>query len=334
MFKFRYVILCICVFLMSSHLYAQMSLDDVRNTMSGNALFKPDVKDTSWGFKKYGSFNFGLNQIAFINWLAGGTNSTTILPYLNFYTRYTDSLRKKIWENYLILAYGWLIQQNVPNQKADDNIQLLSKFGYKMKNPHWYYSMLISLKTQFYKGYDATGQRLISNTFAPAYLTVAPGIEYKPILNKNLTLFLSPITYRLLMVLDQSLANQGLAGVRPAEYAADGSLIRKGQRFSNQPGAYFRAFFYDSGFPIERVATTAQLELFSDYSNKPQNIAISLSFGMVLTLIKNLTLNFNLNVMYDDKMRTPIYNDEGVLIKKTPMIQLKESLVLNYKYIF
>ncbi|MGL4347056.1 MAG: hypothetical protein ACRCR9_03105, partial [Chitinophagaceae bacterium] len=76
------------------------------------------------------------------------------------------------------------------------------------------------------------------------------------------------------------------------------------------------------------------LELFSDYSNEPQNIAISVSFGMVLSLIKNLTLNFNLNVMYDDKMRTPIYNEEGVLIKNTAMIQLKESLVLNYKYIF
>ncbi|MGL4346499.1 MAG: DUF3078 domain-containing protein, partial [Chitinophagaceae bacterium] len=174
----------------SYHLYAQISLEDARNTVAGNALFTPNIEDTSWGFKKYGSFNFGLNQIAFINWLAGGTNSTTILPYLNFYTRYTDISHKKIWENYLILAYGWLLQQNVPNQKADDNIQLLSKFGYKMKNPHWYYSMLMSLRTQFYKGYDATGQQLISNTFSPAYLTIAPGIEYKPILQKTLTLFL------------------------------------------------------------------------------------------------------------------------------------------------
>ena len=76
---------------------------------------------------------------------------------------------------------------------------------------------LFNFRSQLFKGYTYTeDSRLYSSNFlAPAYILLSPGIDYKP--TKNLSIFMSPITVRWVIVNDDTLSAKGLYGVEPGQ---------------------------------------------------------------------------------------------------------------------
>ncbi len=82
-------------------------------------------KDSRW--TKKNTVGFDLNQIAFVNWSAGGVSSVSGLLKAAFIRRYETQNIK--WGNELIMRYGMNKQDGIEFRKTDDVFQLSSTLG-------------------------------------------------------------------------------------------------------------------------------------------------------------------------------------------------------------
>ena len=157
-----------------------------------------DPKDTAQSkWKTGGIFNLNINQGSLSNWAAGGDKfSFSLNAYLNLYGFYKKN--KHSWDNSLDLTYGIVNTTSLGSRKASDRIDLLSKYGYAVSKK-WNAAILFNLRTQFADGFTysktAAGKdtsSLISRSFAPAYVLLSLGFDYKP--TANFSFFISPLT--------------------------------------------------------------------------------------------------------------------------------------------
>jgi hypothetical protein len=138
----------------------------------------------------YNTMELGVNfnQATFSpNWKGGGVNSYSVGGLLNLATGYDK--KRFSYEGKINAQYGL---QKVQKQSARKTIDVLLgdvKFAY-LFSKDWSGFIGANLITQFDKGYEYGEDSLnnetkttISNFFAPAYLTLPVGIQYKP--NKN-----------------------------------------------------------------------------------------------------------------------------------------------------
>ncbi|MDW8296108.1 MAG: DUF3078 domain-containing protein [Raineya sp.] len=149
------------------------------------------VSDTSY-WKKSAQLGLGFNQASFSdNWKAGGVSSVALASFL-----YADAnyLKDKIsWDNSLRLNYGIVKNKGQSLRKNEDRILFDSKLGYKLSKS-WNLFASLNFLTQFDAGFEyerqfkdnagnivAVRDNLISKFFAPAFLTEAAGLEYKPV---------------------------------------------------------------------------------------------------------------------------------------------------------
>ncbi len=277
--------------------------------------------DTSWKKGGIGSVNF--NQVAFSNWAAGGENSVSGAAFLTVFANYAKD--RIAWDNQLDLAYGLLKSGNSKVVKSEDKIDLNSKLGYKVsKESKFYYTFLFNFKSQFANGYDYKYDTLrehpISRFLAPAYLLYSIGVDYKP--NDNFSLYLSPLTGRTIIVNDDDLSQAGAFGVDP------------GKKSLTQLGAYLRAMYKKDVFTNVNFQT--KLELFSNYLENPQNIAVNHEILIAMKVNKYLTANIGTQMIYDDIIPvTVIKETSGVKeVKSGPRLQFKEvfGIGLSYKF--
>jgi hypothetical protein len=161
--------------------------------------------DTTSNWKKALRLGLNLNQAAFSsNWKAGGSNSVGFNSLLNAKANYkTDSYS---WDNEADFLYGSINNQGQGYRKTNDRIYLDTKFG-KSLTPSWDLAVSLNFISQFAKGYsyetNAAGvevDSLISDLFAPAFLTAAFGFEYHPV--PYFKVRLSPYAPRITAVKD------------------------------------------------------------------------------------------------------------------------------------
>ena len=277
--------------------------------------------DTSWKKGGMGSINF--NQVALSNWAAGGENSMSGAAFLSLFANYAKD--RLSWDNQLDLAYGLLKSGDAKVRKNEDKIDLNSKVGYKVSaNSKFYYTFLFNFKSQFANGYDYKNDTLlkypISKFLAPGYLLYSIGIDYKP--DDAFSLYLSPLTGRTIIVNDDMLSQAGAFGVDP------------GKKSLTQLGAYLRAMYKKDVFTNVNFQT--KLELFSNYLDNPQNIAVNHEILIAMKVNKFITANIGTQMIYDDIIPvTVIKETSGVKEDKTvPRLQFKEvfGIGLSYKF--
>ena len=277
--------------------------------------------DTSWKKGGMGSINF--NQVALSNWAAGGENSMSGAAFLSLFANYAKD--RLSWDNQLDLAYGLLKSGDAKVRKNEDKIDLNSKVGYKVSaNSKFYYTFLFNFKSQFANGYDYKNDTLlkypISKFLAPGYLLYSIGIDYKP--DDAFRLYLSPLTGRTIIVNDDMLSQAGAFGVDP------------GKKSLTQLGAYLRAMYKKDVFTNVNFQT--KLELFSNYLDNPQNIAVNHEILIAMKVNKFITANIGTQMIYDDIIPvTVIKETSGVKEAKTgPRLQFKEvfGIGLSYKF--
>jgi hypothetical protein len=174
------------------------------------------------------SFKAGLNlnQASFSgNWKAGGVNSFGFNTFLNFKANYKKD--KDSWDNEIDLLYGMVNNEGQGYRKTVDRVFLDTKYGRSLSTT-WDFAASLNFQSQFAKGYsyakDATGVEqatLISDSFAPAFITSALGFEYHPV--EYFKVRLSPIAPRVTLVRDVerfvTVDNPTPYGVSPGEFA-------------------------------------------------------------------------------------------------------------------
>lgn len=263
--------------------------------------------------------NINFTQVSLTNWAAGGFSSVGGIALFNGFANKHKG--RVVWDNTLSAAFGGLSQDGQDPVKTDDRIQLTSKWGYELKKP-WYFAALADFKTQFTEGFDGTTGARISNLFAPAYLTLALGLDYKP--NDHFSAFISPLSARITFVNDEALADAGAFGVDKAEYdLTTGDLIAHGKTTRFELGAYARAQYTRD--LAKNFSFLTRMELFSNYLKNPQNIDVI--WETLWTLKVNTWLGVTLNTLliYDDDVLVIKKNDEGVPYTG-PGTQFKETL--------
>jgi len=269
------------------------------------------LAETPEGWTKKGTINLGGTLSLFSNWAAGGINSLGANALLDYRANYRKG--KNAWDNQFFLAYGTLNQGFATSQswvKTDDRIDITSKYGRKFEDK-LYYAALLNFQTQFYQGFatDADGRldrtKRISNLMAPGRLLFSLGVDYKP--NADLSIFVSPITYRGIFVLDQYLADQGAFGVKNQVVLDSAGVAHpiagSGEHIRTEVGAYLR-INYAHKFN-DNLSYTSTFELFSNYLEKPENVDLNWQNLVAWKVGKYFAFTFMVQLLYDDN--TTIY---------------------------
>lgn len=310
----KIVFLLAVSFVSANSLMAQdATVQDLKN-QAGKSIAK-DPKDTSTKTWKLGGlFNLNVNQGSLSNWSAGGDKfSFSVNAYLNVFAFYKKD--KNSWDNSLDLAYGIVNTTSLGSRKASDRIDLLSKYGYAISKK-WNAAALFNLRTQFTNGYayskTAAGKdtsSVISKSFAPAYVLLSLGFDYKP--KDNFSLFISPLTERWVVVSDKL--------IKPI-YGVDSNKNAR-----NEMGAFISAN-YTAKLGKNFVYKT-KLDLFSNYKKNPQNIDMYWTNALTAKLTRHINFSFNLDMIYDDDTR-------NVNPAKGPAPQWLQLMGIGFAYNF
>jgi hypothetical protein len=270
---------------------------------------QPSDSVKTWKTGGAGSITF--SQVSLTNWAAGGANSLSANAFVSLFANYKKG--NSNLDNTLDIAYGLLNQKGQGTRKSDDRLEFAMKYG-QHAFKHWFYSGLLSFKTQMTDGYNYPNDSVVISRFmAPAYLLVALGMDYKP--SDNFTLFISPLTGKNTFVLDNTLSTAGAFGVKEKE------------KYRAEMGGYLKMMFKTP--VMTNVDLVTKLDLFSNYMDKPQNIDVSWEVLVTMKINKYLSANLNTMMIYDDDIK--ISNDEGV---QSPRLQFKEvfGVGLSYKF--
>jgi Protein of unknown function (DUF3078) len=154
-------------------------------------------------WKKSFKAGLNLNQASFSsNWKAGGVNSFGFNTFLNFKANYKKD--KVSWDNEFDLLYGMVNNSGQGYRKTLDRIYLDSKYGRQLSEK-WNMFVAVNFQTQFAKGYkyvkgvvDKDSAVLISNLFAPAFVTASLGFQYQP--SPAFKMRISPVAPRVTIV--------------------------------------------------------------------------------------------------------------------------------------
>jgi len=310
----RILISCLAALFVLSVSAQDKTVQDLKNAAS--ATIAKDANDTipkTW--KVGGLFSLNVNQAQLSNWAAGGDNSSFALTALvNAHAFYLKG--KHSWDNTANLGYGVVTTTSLGTRKTTDMIDLLSKYGYDI-GKHWYISGLFNFRTQFAPGYaypTSTTKTLTSDLFAPAYVLLSPGFNYKP--NNDFSFFISPATARWVIVNNDSLSAAGAYGVDP------------GKKTRFEFGA-FASLTYNK--KISPSATYAgRLDLFSNYLHNPQNISLYMTNMLAVKVSKYISMNLSVNFVYDNDI--PTVNADGTT--GGPKLQIQELFGLGFAYKF
>ena len=286
--------------------------------------------DTIEGWKYVGTIAINLSQVSLTNWSAGGQNTISTNGLLSIFANYKKG--KNTWENYLDFGYGTIKQgRNANWWKTDDKIDFTSKYGQKAFS-NWYYAGLLNFKTQMTAGYNYPNDSTkISTLLAPGYLIGAIGMDYKP--SDNFTAFIAPLTAKVTVVGDQTLADAGAFGVEPATFDTAGNVMTAGENIRNEFGGYIRLFYKKD--LMENIGLQTKLDLFSNYLNKPQNIDINWEVLVSMKVNKYISATLSTQLIYDHDIDIAIdSNGDNLPDKMGPRIQFKEVLAAGFSYKF
>lgn len=277
-----------------------------------------DTVKSNW--KKGGVVSLNASQVSFTNWAAGGQNSIAANSFVNLFANYKKG--STTWDNTLDLGYGKMRQgtdKNVVLYKTDDKIDFSSKFG-QYAFEHWYYTGLVSFKSQFDEGFKNAGDTArISNFLAPAYLNVSLGMDYKP--NDNFTLFISPLSGKITFVYDDLLSTAGAFGVVA------------GENIRAEFGGYIKMQYKID--LMKNITYTTKLDLFSNYIDKPQNIDVNWENLITMKINNWFSANIHYTMLYDDDVKIDWdSNDDGINDRKGAKLQIKQLLGIGITYKF
>ena len=298
------VLFLIAAILSQSMLIAQ---DPTIKKLQGEAskpIAKPEDDTVKKTWRRGGIYTLSIGQGSLSNWAAGGDDfsftGTTILNLFAFYQKDRHS-----WDNTFDLGVGYVNTTSLGGRKNDDRLDFLSKYGFSL-SPKFDLTGLFNFRTQLFKGYNyGDNTKSLSSTFlSPAYILLGAGFNYKPA--KDLSIFLSPVTSRWIIVKNDSLSAKGAYGVDSSKHSA------------NELGA-FATISYRIGFN-KTVSYMGRLDLYSNYKTEPKNVDVFMTNAFSFKLGRIISLTWSVDMIYDDDVRLFGKN------KDSPALQLKSII--------
>ena len=288
----------------------------------------PSVPLSNWSKKN--RVGFDMNEISFSNWNAGGVSSISGLLKGEFSRIRT--LERSKWFNELVIRLGVNKQDGYAIRKSDDAIRFTSTFGYRKDSlSNWYHSAKFNFNTQFANGYNYPNtSSAISKPFAPAYTFLGVGAEYFN-KKKKLNVYISPLTMKNTLVLDQKLANQGAFGVTKAVYDGTGNLISQGEKSKTELGLLVTSAYKKE--IVKNITMENRLSFYSDYINKFGNIDTDWELKLDLIVNQYVKANIGTHIIYDDDIKSK-KEINGAQVTMGPKVQLKQILGVGLVYMF
>ena len=280
--------------------------------------FAQDEQPEGWSHKGNIGLNFG--QSSFTNWAAGGQNTVNGQAIFNYELHYLKGNFK--WDNTLNTALGYsYFDFNKKPIKTDDKIEFTSLAGLKASE-HLNYSAELAFRSQFAYGYDYENDpeatTCISKFLAPAYVSLGLGMEWVP--SKYFSLYFSPLTGRLTIVADTTLADR--YGINTLD-VNDQDPHHWGKSVRYEFGARAVAKFQ---YPIAKnIDFNSKLELFSNYLYHPERIDVDWQNLLVLKVNDWLNANLSTHLIYD-------YDIPFEGVEKGSKVQFKEVLAVGLMF--
>lgn len=291
---------------------------------------QPRIPVTISNWKNKNTVGFDLSQIAFVNWNAGGTSSIAGLVKGNF-KRIRSDINSE-WVNELSFKYGLNKQDGLEMRKSDDEFRFNSTFGYRKDTlSRWYFSSKFNFNTQFTTGYKYPNvEDPISKPFAPAYTFLGIGANYY-VKKKEFDIYISPLTWKNTLVLDQKLADSGAFGMTKATYDANGNIITHGKNSRTEIGFLFTNYYKKEVW--KNITMENRLSLYTDYLNNFGNIDVEWRLQLDLVVNQYVKANIGLHLIYDDDVKT-IEEVDGQDVESGAKVQLRQGLGIGMVYNF
>lgn len=243
-------------------------------------------KDSIPKWKIHGRFAFIFNQSSFSNWASGGENTVAGNFNVNYDFNYKkDNLN---WDSRIITGYGISYISDKGYRKTNDRFEFNTLFGLKT-GKYWFLSFIGNFRTQYTNGYDYKKEpkELVSQFFAPAYLTFGPGMLWKK--SDNLNLNIAPGTARFTFVNDEFSGKFG---------------VEQGKNLAFSFG--FNLSGYYKFTIMENVEMENILTLYSDYLANIGNVDIDYQTNIRFKVNKHIKMQMTFHTVMDDNSSSKI----------------------------
>lgn len=314
------------------------------------------ISEDTTGWIQGGGLGLDIGQLAFLNpKLGSGENRFGLGGAISYFANLIED--RYYWSNNFSVNLALqklgsgVIRMNsdekTPFQKSFDELRINSKFGIEVaKNSKFNYAVDFSFLSQFtptynskldggnyLKNIDELETSLASKMFSPATVIFGVGIDYKP--TPSWSIYLSPISYKGLIVADDNVAALGIHG-------NPWTSITDYQNIDHQVGGLLKIGYAGSLVP-ERITYNTSMGMYSNYLHNPQNIDIDWVNELSFKIYKGLQLSILANLFYDDDVMVQISDSNAVGgIKRDPdgnvitgkRVSITEQMLLKYIYIF
>ena len=318
----------------------------VTNVAANQNAFETDKDTTYW--KK--SFSQGLNamQSAIINPRIGsGVNIINIGGDIGLSAVYDSG--DLFWFNAANWQFG--VQKigagtlpgggRIPFTKSMDLLSINSTLGHRFKSgSNFYYGGYVSFLSQGVPTYqgnllaDNTPNKsgvLFSKFLSPARIEVAPAVAYLA-KNKKVTILYSPLAFKSIIVLDDSIAALGVHGNQIE--IVNNQIVSYGNS-DDQLGSLLRGYYRDA-FLKGKINLNTDLTLYSNYLNHPERVDVEWNMDIGIMLFKKvqIALKTSLFYDYDVQVQKSDYNLPANQWELGRGISFTEQILLRYKLNF
>ena len=251
----------------------------------------------------------GLNEsLLSSNWRGGGVNTVGFNALANL--RADRKLGVHSFDNEADFLFAFSQTKGLGYRKGQDRLYLDSKYG-RALSPRWDMFVSLNLLTQFAPGYkydtDTGGNdraRLVSDFFAPGFLTAAYGFEYHPTTYFHVRL--APFAPRLTVV---NRADRFVAVLGDKPYGVN---LGHSTRFEVLAGQIMAEF--DKNIS-PNVNVKARYVLFANYRNlNLQEIDHRLDVGLTAKVGKYVNVSLNGIALYDFDQDNSVQYSQGLTI--------------------
>ena len=267
-------------------------------------------KATKKGWIYGANLNFSLTQVGNSNWIAAGGDKFSLSTALAVNVFANRKWGRKTWDNILDFNYGLVNTTTLGFRKVNDRLDFISKYGYMpLKWKKVSITALAQFRSQLTSGYEynyknTTEKRRNSGFFAPAYIIIAPGVEWKP--NDWFSVFGSPASARWTITSNQPYSYLGQGGIFNGQTETPLATlygVDPANPIRSEFGAFVTATVKKDIF--KNVGYYSKLDLYSNYLKNPQNVDLFWTNQFKIKIGKFFNVSYQLDMLYDDDVKNP-----------------------------